>query len=102
MPVLVKKLGYLSHKGGKAAGGMSKLKSHLKYLQHGKIHETNPRRSVEMVRCSGTSSMTRCSSNRSGESLPPSLPRAPREVPGRPRPSVHHVAYLRLVQMQKG
>lgn len=43
MPVMVKALGYHSHKGGKAAGGMRKIKAHLKYLEHGKVHEEKPR-----------------------------------------------------------
>lgn len=42
MAVLVKALGYYSHKGGKAAGGMAKVKAHLKYLEHGKVHEFKP------------------------------------------------------------
>lgn len=42
MAVLVKALGYYSHQGGKAAGGLSKLKSHLKYLEYGKVHEFKP------------------------------------------------------------
>lgn len=43
MAVLVKALGYYSHKGGKSAQGLSKLKAHLKYLEHGKVHENEPR-----------------------------------------------------------
>lgn len=43
MTVLVKALGYYSHKGGRAAGGLAKAKSHLKYLEHGKTHENEPR-----------------------------------------------------------
>lgn len=43
MPVLVKALGYYSHKGGKEAKGFSKLKAHLKYLEHGKAHPNEPR-----------------------------------------------------------
>jgi hypothetical protein len=43
MPVLVKALGYYSHKGGKATHGLSKLKAHLKYLEHGKEHPNQPR-----------------------------------------------------------
>jgi type IV secretory pathway VirD2 relaxase len=43
MPVMVKALGYHSHKGGKAAGGLRKIKAHLKYLEHGKIHEEKPK-----------------------------------------------------------
>ncbi len=42
MAVLVKALGYYSHKGGKAAKGLSKVKAHLKYLEHGKVHEFKP------------------------------------------------------------
>jgi type IV secretory pathway VirD2 relaxase len=42
MPVLVKALGYHSHKGGKAAKGLSKLKAHLKYLEFGKAHPNQP------------------------------------------------------------
>lgn len=42
MTVLVKALGYYSHKGGKAAGGLAKVKAHLKYLEHGKVHEFKP------------------------------------------------------------
>jgi hypothetical protein len=42
MPVMVKALGYYSHKGGKAAGGMAKIKGHLKYLEHGKVHDFKP------------------------------------------------------------
>ncbi len=43
MPVLVKALGYYSYKGGKYAQGLSKLKAHLKYLEHGKEHPNQPR-----------------------------------------------------------
>lgn len=43
MAVMVKTLGYYSHKGGKAAKGLSKLKSHLKYLEFGKVHENEPK-----------------------------------------------------------
>lgn len=43
MPVLVRTLGYLSHRGGKEAKGLSKVKSHLKYLQYGKEHPNEPR-----------------------------------------------------------
>lgn len=53
MAVMVKTLGYFSHKGGKTAGGLSKLKAHLKYLEHGKIHENDPRgfdRDSDLVR----------------------------------------------------
>lgn len=42
MAVLVKALGYYSHKGGKAAKGLSKLKQHLKYLEFGKQHRNRP------------------------------------------------------------
>ena len=42
MPVLVKALGYYSHKGGKQAKGLSKVKAHLKYLEHGKEHPNEP------------------------------------------------------------
>lgn len=42
MPVLVKALGYYSYKGGKQAQGLSKLKAHLKYLEHGKEHPNRP------------------------------------------------------------
>lgn len=42
MTVMVKALGYYSHKGGKAAQGLSKVKAHLKYLEHGKVHEFKP------------------------------------------------------------
>ncbi len=41
MPVLVKALGYYSYKGG--TGGITKLKAHLKYLEHGKEHPNEPR-----------------------------------------------------------
>lgn len=40
MAVLVKTLGYLSHKG---AGGLSRVKAHLKYLEYGKLHENVPK-----------------------------------------------------------
>jgi hypothetical protein len=43
MAVMVKTLGYYSHKGGAAAKGLSKLKSHLKYLEYGKVHENEPK-----------------------------------------------------------
>lgn len=43
MTVLVKALGYYSHKGGKEARGLSKLKAHLKHLEHGKGHPNEPR-----------------------------------------------------------
>lgn len=43
MAVMVKTLGYYSHKGGRAAKGLTNLKSHLKYLQYGKPHENEPR-----------------------------------------------------------
>lgn len=43
MPVLVKALGFYSYKGGKQAQGLSKLKAHLKYLEHGKEHPNQPR-----------------------------------------------------------
>lgn len=43
MPVLVKALGYYSYKGGKQAQGLSKVKAHLKYLEHGKEHPNQPR-----------------------------------------------------------
>jgi hypothetical protein len=43
MPVMVKALGYHSHKGGKAAGGLRRIKGHLKYLEHGKVHEEKPK-----------------------------------------------------------
>lgn len=43
MSVLVKALGYYSHRGGKGAKGLSKLKAHLKYLEHGKEHPNQPR-----------------------------------------------------------
>lgn len=43
MAVLVKALGYYSYKGGKEARGLSKLKAHLKYLEHGKEHPNQPR-----------------------------------------------------------
>ncbi len=43
MPVMVKALGYYSHKDGREARGLSKVKSHLKYLEHGKTHEFKPR-----------------------------------------------------------
>lgn len=43
MAVLVKALGYYSHKGGKSAKGLSKLKAHLKYLEHGKAHPNEPK-----------------------------------------------------------
>jgi len=39
---MVKALGYYSHKGGKAAKGLTKLKQHLKYLEHGKAHRNRP------------------------------------------------------------
>lgn len=42
MSVMIKALGYYSHKGGKAAKGLAKVKSHLKYLEHGKIHRNEP------------------------------------------------------------
>lgn len=42
MPVLVKALGYYSHRGGKQAKGLSKVKAHLKYLEHGKEHPNEP------------------------------------------------------------
>ena len=42
MPVLVKALGYYSHKGGKQTKGLSKVKAHLKYLEHGKEHPNEP------------------------------------------------------------
>jgi hypothetical protein len=42
MPVLVKALGYHSHKGGQSAGGLRKIKARLKYLEHGKVHEAKP------------------------------------------------------------
>jgi hypothetical protein len=42
MPVMVKALGYYSHKGGKAAKGISNLKKHLKYLEFGKEHRSDP------------------------------------------------------------
>lgn len=43
MPVMVKTLGFLSHNSGRAAGGIRKLTSHLKYLEYGKIHENQPK-----------------------------------------------------------
>lgn len=43
MPVMVKTLGFYSHKGGAAAKGLSKVKAHLKYLQYGKKQENEPR-----------------------------------------------------------
>jgi|GEM_PF-1741588 len=42
MPVMIKALGYHSHKGGKAAKGLSRAKDHLKYLEHRKVHEFKP------------------------------------------------------------
>lgn len=39
----MKALGYYSHKGGKAAKGLTKLKQHLKYLEFGKEHRNEPR-----------------------------------------------------------
>lgn len=42
MSVLVKALGYYSYRGGKVAAGMAKLRAHLKYLEHGKIHRNEP------------------------------------------------------------
>lgn len=52
MTVLVKALGYYSHKGGKEAKGFSKLKAHLKYLEHGKTPLTSPRDSPATGRMS--------------------------------------------------
>jgi hypothetical protein len=40
MAVMVKALGYYSHKGGK--GGIRKVKQHLKYLEFGKEHQNEP------------------------------------------------------------
>ena len=40
MPVMVKALGFYSHKTG--PGGIRKLKQHLKYLEFGKEHRTEP------------------------------------------------------------
>lgn len=40
MAVMVKALGFYSHKGGK--GGIRKVKQHLKYLEFGKEHRTEP------------------------------------------------------------
>lgn len=42
MAVLVKALGYYSHKGGKQAKGLAKVKAHLKYLEFGKEHPNEP------------------------------------------------------------
>jgi len=39
MPVMVKALGYYSHKSPK---GITKVKQHLKYLEYGKQHEREP------------------------------------------------------------
>jgi hypothetical protein len=41
MSVMVKALGYYSHKQG--TRGLSKLKQHLKYLEHGKQHQNEPK-----------------------------------------------------------
>jgi hypothetical protein len=40
MAVLIKALGFYSHKSGK--GGIRKVKQHLKYLEFGKEHRTEP------------------------------------------------------------
>lgn len=42
MALLVKALGYHSYKGGKPAGGLTAVKAHLKYLEHGKEHPNRP------------------------------------------------------------
>lgn len=42
MSVLVKALGYYSHKGGKLARGLARAKAHLKYLEYGKEHPNRP------------------------------------------------------------
>lgn len=42
MSVLVRTLGYYSHKGGRTAGGLARVKAHLKYLEHGKMHPNPP------------------------------------------------------------
>ena len=42
MGVLVKALGYYSHKGGNGVKAVARLKEHLKYLEHGKEHPNQP------------------------------------------------------------